>query len=262
MGIGNPVTGYIDQSINSDLGDKPTAISKMTIVVEKKGDTGSPRFIKDNKGFQVMFNPASLAHTMAAKWVNGTVPPPSLNAKFALNQFQHWLLDTLTFDLLFDTTEPVTGDDSVSADKLPEDVRKYTSRVINLVRMDVDLHRPPLCQLTWGEGYPNGKVLFVGHASKITQTLSYFSSNGKPLRATLRCEFTQWIPPTPDGSTEAHSADVNKVYVVNPGDTLASIARETLHDDALWRPIAVANHITDPLDLRPGRVLMIPTVDR
>ncbi len=254
MGIGGSVTGLIDSQDNSAINGKATTISKMSIVVEKKTGNPEQRFLKDNHGFQVMFNPSTLVHTLGAKWADTPNPPPSAHATFLLNQFQHWTLDTLGFHLLFDTTEP-------DGDHDPEDVRKYTSAVTNLLRMDVDLHRPPLCQLMWGDGYPHGKVLFVGHASTITQNFSYFSSKGTPLRAELNCSFTQWIPPKPDGSTEAHSADVHKIYVVNPGDTLASIARDTLHNDALWRPIALANRITDPLDLRPGRVLMIPTLE-
>lgn len=258
MGLSNPVSGLIDTKIKSALSDGPTQIDKMVIVVEKSGSSADHRF-SNGERFKVMFNPASLSHGLTANWEDPVIPPPSDNARIILNQFKNWTLDTLTFDLLFDTTEPLDGGGSLDD---PQDVRIYTSRITNLLRMDVDLHRPPLCQLMWGPGYPNGEVLFVGHARSITQTFNYFSPQGRPLRAKLACSFVQWLPPKPDGSREAHSTDVHKIYVVNQGDTLASIARATLHDDALWRPIAVANHITDPLDLQPGRVLMIPTLDR
>jgi nucleoid-associated protein YgaU len=41
---------------------------------------------------------------------------------------------------------------------------------------------------------------------------------------------------------------------------LSSIAAEELQDPASWRPIAEANEIDDPSDLRTGMVLLIPSL--
>ena len=46
--------------------------------------------------------------------------------------------------------------------------------------------------------------------------------------------------------------------MVRRGDTLSHLAAEEYLDPGLWRPIAVENNVDDPLQIQPGRVLLIP----
>ena len=48
------------------------------------------------------------------------------------------------------------------------------------------------------------------------------------------------------------------LHVTSINDTLAGLAAAYLGDPALWREIARANGIDDPLDVQPGRTLVIP----
>ncbi|MBM2613995.1 LysM peptidoglycan-binding domain-containing protein [Actinoplanes sp. LDG1-06] len=48
------------------------------------------------------------------------------------------------------------------------------------------------------------------------------------------------------------------VHVTRAGDTLSALAGQYLGDPALWRDIARANGIDDPLNLPPGQALVIP----
>ena len=54
------------------------------------------------------------------------------------------------------------------------------------------------------------------------------------------------------------SADHTKLRTVRVGDSLSSIAAAEYNDPGQWRPIALANRIENPLELDPGRVLVIP----
>jgi nucleoid-associated protein YgaU len=45
------------------------------------------------------------------------------------------------------------------------------------------------------------------------------------------------------------------------GDTLASIAWEEYQDPAMWRHVAEANGIDDPLRLREGTMILVPSPD-
>ena len=56
------------------------------------------------------------------------------------------------------------------------------------------------------------------------------------------------------------SADVAKVWTVKRGQTLASIATQEYGDPRMWRPIADANGIDDPMRLHPGTLLVLPAV--
>ena len=50
-------------------------------------------------------------------------------------------------------------------------------------------------------------------------------------------------------------------HLVREGDSLASIAFAAYGDPTLWRTIAEANEIDDPLRLPRGRALAIPRLE-
>jgi nucleoid-associated protein YgaU len=49
--------------------------------------------------------------------------------------------------------------------------------------------------------------------------------------------------------------------VAQQGDTLWSIAAAEYGDARQWRPIAEANQITNPRELKPGQTLIVPSVE-
>jgi hypothetical protein len=206
-----------------------------------------------------MFNPSTLTKTQATTWQH----TPNTQEKYQVTVFTGFSLDILKLDLFFDTTEEGTADQ-------PVDVRKYTSKILRLTRMFKINHATPFCRFEWGKGYPDGEALLVGVATQIAQDLNYFHRDGTPLRATLHCtfeEFRSWGASSPGASKtppagQVSSNDLHKAYVVKQGDTLASIAYTQMHSASLWKEIATVNGITDPLSLKPGQLLHIPTVDR
>ena len=189
---------------------------------------------------QAMFNPVSLGQTRNVNWT--TVPgqgkdPPSL-------KYSSTPEEGLTIDLIFDTSEGSDGN---------QDVRKWTSAIYKLTMLLPDKHRPPLCRLHWGNQPP----FFQGVLDQLSPNYTYFLPDGTAVRAKLRCHFKGWDMQLENGQ-EMQSTDVEKSHVVRRGDSLASIARLQLHNAALWRVIARANGITDPLSLTPGQRLHIP----
>jgi nucleoid-associated protein YgaU len=133
-------------------------------------------------------------------------------------------------------------------------VTKYTEEVANLIRIDKDLHRPPICKLLWGKLH-----LFRGVLTNLSQQFTLFQADGTPVRATLGCSFTQFRSTDLTlKELDLHSADVPKTRTVRQGDTLSSIAAEEYHDASLWRHIAAANRLHNPRALTPGQVLRLP----
>ena len=53
--------------------------------------------------------------------------------------------------------------------------------------------------------------------------------------------------------------DVRRVHRLVAGETLASVAYAEYGDPTQWRPLAAYNGIDDPMRLRPGATLMLPT---
>lgn len=160
---------------------------------------------------------------------------------------------TFNLDLLFDTYDT----DSFSKDP----VTLYTDKLDTLIVVSPGLHRPPICELVWGQW---GK-LFEGVLEKLDHEYTLFMEDGTPVRATSRCVFKEYVGnPTDLMNQSPQSSDVAKQRIVRRGDTLSSIAAAEYHDPGLWRPIADLNGLDDPLGLEPGMVLMLPTltVDR
>jgi len=163
-------------------------------------------------------------------------------------QFSNGQPRTFNLDLLFDTYD---------TDKIPkEKVTVHTGKLDKLTIVSESLHRPPICELSWGLW-----VFFEGILEKLDHEYTLFMEDGTPVRATSKCVFKEYYSNPKDQQWQnRQSADVAKQRVVKRGDTLSSIAAEEYLDAGLWRPIADQNGLDDPFNLTPGMPLLIPTV--
>jgi nucleoid-associated protein YgaU len=213
------------------------ALAKLTILVE----TGPNEF---HDVIEVLFNPNQIAMQKETKWELA----PTAERDTPTSQFTYGEPATLSMDLFFDTYEKQT------------DVRAHTDRIYHLTTVEKhsDLHRPPLCQLTWGNFNFND---FQWVLQSLNQRFTLFLDNGTPVRATLSCTFKQWRSDEVEAKLlNKQSADVVKTRTVRRRDTLSSIAAAEYNDPTQWRPIAAANNIADPRQLTVGQVLTIPTL--
>jgi nucleoid-associated protein YgaU len=88
---------------------------------------------------------------------------------------------------------------------------------------------------------------------------SLFDPSGVPLRATATVTLEEVPTDTPARQNPTSGTDrVHRSHLVIEGDSLASIAYQHYQDASLWRAIAESNDIDDPMELRPGRQLLIP----
>lgn len=51
------------------------------------------------------------------------------------------------------------------------------------------------------------------------------------------------------------------LYQIRSGETLKSIARDRLRDETRWIEIAYINSIEHPYTVKPGQIILIPTLD-
>jgi hypothetical protein len=214
-----------------------------------------------------MFNPSQLRFSKEVSWRLEPAAGLALRAGFHSLQFQESKPRTLTVDLFFDTYEGPPAETSgligsaLSALTPPPpgasaavDVRDYTEPVTGLAEVDPELHRPPLCKLSWGK-----QQLIQGVLTHVGADYTFFLPNGLPVRATLNCSFTEARDAASAlGLPELHSSDVARQWIVRPGDTLQSIALATYNDATQWRVIARRNRIENPRHISPGQVLIIP----
>lgn len=211
-------------------------LAKLTILVETAPNTFGQHVV-------ALFNPNQINLQKSVNW--RLVPAAERDVPAA--QFTYGDPTTLTMDLFFDTFEAST------------DVRAYTQQIVALTTVEDhgNIHRPPICQLSWGQF----GVFFQGVMQNLSQRFTLFKADGTPLRATLGCTFQEWRSDEEEARRQKkESVDVAKSHVVRRGETLSSIAGQVYHDPQRWRPIADANRIDNPRMLSPGQVLTIPAL--
>lgn len=236
--------------------------SKVTIKHEK----GRPR--KYDGKFEVPFNPSSMSTSTAVEWKTINLAATTQQRTYAI-QFTGDSIKpaTLSFDLTIDTYE---GDPTASAGwgsliSLPNptamqvftpptgvSVLPFVEQFMKLQVIAPQLHRPPLCEVWWGQ-----ILLIEGPLTSLSQDFTRFLPDGTPVRAKLGLTFTD-ASMTETG--ELFSNDVQKTYTVRLGDTLQAIAAREYGDPGRWRTIAEANDIDDPRVLVPGATLAIPAL--
>ncbi|NYT10296.1 MAG: LysM peptidoglycan-binding domain-containing protein [Methanosarcinales archaeon] len=158
-------------------------------------------------------------------------------------KFTRGNLETLSMDLIFDSYEE------------GKDVREYTDKISDLLKVDPAQHVPPVLKFVWGN------VNFKCVLSKVQKKFTMFRPDGIPVRATLNVTFEEYRTKNDSKEKPKQSSDRTKVYTIRQKDSLWSIAAIEYGDPALWRPIADANKIINPRVLEPGREIAIPPLD-
>ena len=189
--------------------------------------------------FDVSFNPEeytlSRDNNFAAQAIPGLSSP--------LLQFVNGNVRTLEMELFFDTFEA------------KKDVRDETNKVIDLLKIDSDLHAPPILTVSWGT------LQFQCVLVKATQRFSMFLDDGRPARARLSVAFQEFIDVDREGKeVNRQTADFTKSHTVIETDTVTTLAAKYYNDSTRWRVIAAANELDDPRAIHPGQILKIPSL--
>ena len=214
----------------------------LTIVPEAPGSVMS---FSDAHAIQAMFNPNKLTVSRSTKWDDQQTPKRD-NPEM---QFTGADPSTLSIDLFFDTYD--------TRNEKKQSVRDFTDKLRGLTTVEKhgDKHRPPVCQLSWGEH----QVFFQGVLTQLETQFTMFMDNGTPVRATNRCSFKQWRSNTSDRlKQDLLSSDVAKLWTLRQGQSLTEVAAREYGNPREWRAIAEANDIDDPLALTWGRQLILP----
>jgi hypothetical protein len=206
-----------------------------------------------NKKIKCMFNPHEYKLTKSNSWT-----PSRIKGR---NQphvdFAGGGAGELTLNLIYDTYEAHDWFKNAAR----EDVRNYTKDLWELMLIDkskintiTGKSEPPTCRFEWGKLWS-----FVGVITRIDQTFTLFLPDGTPVRAKVDVTFKQTTDEAAYPRTNPTSGGDagERVYVVNEDDTLTGIAYAMYGDATVWRHLAEANRIDNPLKLRPGQRLIV-----
>jgi nucleoid-associated protein YgaU len=209
--------------------DIPTKRARLEIVNPRTGGGGR---------VPLRFNPTNYSvkktQTFSEIAIPGLSSPPL--------QWVRGGAETLTFKALVDTTHTLENVDEA-----------FVNRLRSLLDRDPELHAPPVVAFVWG------RRRFTGVLDGIDISYQLFDERGVPLRAEVSITLKEYRPVAVQVWQERKSSSsVEKTYLVRRGDTIAGIAAAVYQDPARWRELALANGITDPRQLRPGRRLLLP----
>jgi LysM repeat protein len=196
---------------------------------------------REDSTLTVLYNPeeytVSKDNNFAVQGVPGRNSP--------VVQFVNGNQRTLEVELFCDTWD--------TASQVKSDVRHQTRPITDLMRIDSELHAPPILIVTMAS------LRLRCVLSRVSEQYTMFLPDGMPVRARLTCSFLEVVDPEQDAK-EANllTSDFSKVHVVARGDSLSSIAASRYEDPRKWRPIALANGIANPLPIAVGQTVQIP----
>lgn len=204
--------------------------------------------VLDGKGkideeIKVLFNPTEYSLDKSVTYGDQALP----GFTSPVTQFVSGDAETLSMELFFDVYE---------SDEV-EDVRTHTDRIDELLRVDGDLHAPPIVRFVWGS------ISFKSVLESASKRFTMFLDDGIPVRARMDVTFREYTTPGEQRAEQPrHSADRATIHRVTEGDTLWAIADAEYGDPTEWRSIATANGIENPRTIQPGRELAIPPLER
>lgn len=186
-------------------------LEKAKIIVHATGET-----------LPVMYNPTELS-------LNKSVVVQGEGSNI---QFQRVNDDDLVVNLFFDTYDEKT------------DVRQYTNAIAALTQPTTGTgmrKEPPIVVFSWAG------ALFTGLIVRLEQKFTLFLESGIPVRAELGVTFKSVLTSQQDLAARGYF-NCRQFWTVTENDRLYLIAQQALGDASLWRLIADANGIYNPLD--------------
>lgn len=227
-------------------------LAKLTLVVLPAVSGREPPVVPGfrNGRLEVKFNPTEYAVDRETTF--SEVAIPGLNSPVL--QYVRGNGDKMTFELFLDTTDCMTDGVVPSGESVRE---RFVRPLEQLMLQHAELHAPPPVAVYWGQEAVMASAVAVSLSLKYT----LFDTKGRPVRATAALTLREHRSASQQiAETRAQSPDKSNVAKVRAGDTLPAIAFRVYGDAALWRSIATANRLANPLALEPGQELLVPKV--
>lgn len=201
----------------------------------------------------VLFNPTEYSIDGGASYAELQIP----GADMPILQFVRGEAQTLTLELFLDGTtrrEPIEED---------------LNHLRDFVRINGDLHAPPVCRFEWGRSVTEGasqgaqENAFTGVVTSLRERHTLFNEDGRILRTRVTLTLKSYRSvDVQNRETPRESPDRTHIRVLREGETLSQLANETYGDARLWRVIASENGIERPLFVEPGTALRVPSLPR
>lgn len=211
----------------------------------KDGSLSKPGPALDRVTFQ--FNPKELTLSKSASWARQTAKG---NKKSGPPQYNGPQPSKLTLEMFFDASQEQGSSVVTTVEHL------FACCVPTPSSHQQNKGSPPWVLFRWG-----GLTGFLAYISSVQAKYTLFTSGGLPIRATCTVTLEELAGEAPKQNPTSGGLVPRRLHVTVEGDTLAGVAYREYGDAALWRAVAEANCIDDPMRLAPGTHLLLPTID-
>ena len=113
--------------------------------------------------------------------------------------------------------------------------------------------QPPVLLLQWGP-----TKYFECYLKSVSAKYTFFDPDGTPLRAVVDVSLGETPMSALSQNPTSGGVPGRRQRTLIAGETLHSVSYAEYGTPTLWRALAEANGIDDPLRVRPGHVLLVP----
>jgi nucleoid-associated protein YgaU len=193
------------------------------------------------------FNPKELTLAKSASWSRETTKG---SKKSGPPQYKGPQPSKLTLEMFFDAS--AQQDNSVV--KTVE--RLFGCCVPTAATHQQNKGSPPWVLFRWGT-----LTGFLAYISSVQVKYTLFTTGGLPIRATCTVTLEELAGESSKQNPTSGGLVPRRVHTVVEGDSLAGIAYREYGDPTMWRAVATANRVDDPMRVKPGTALLLPTLD-
>lgn len=211
----------------------------------KAGSAAKPGDLMHEIEFQ--FNPKELSLSKNAKWNREA----QRNAKKSgPPEFKGSDPCKLALEMFLDATDTMS-------DKVVKTVEQlFTCCVATEESRQQTKGSPPWVIFTWGS-----MVGFPAYVASVTAKYTLFTPAGLPVRAVCTVNLEEISGEQGGQNPTSGALAARDTHLLVAGDSLQSLAFRSYGNAGLWRVIAEANDIDDPMRPRPGRRLLLPALE-
>jgi hypothetical protein len=189
------------------------------------------------------YNPESITLTKSASWHS----TPQAAEASGTPQFQGSEPQGLNITLLLDTFAIPPNPPQVGITILQQ------ALVPNPETTVAGDAKPPTVMFGWGTNI----VMEEAFIRSMSVTYKRFLL-GQPVRAEIALTLEEVPLSLPGTNPTSGALATRRTHMVIEGDTLASIASREYGNPNMWRALAEANGIDDPMRVQPGTELLVP----
>ena len=191
------------------------------------------------------FNPKEYTLQKSASWKTNEAKSPRAAPT---TEFQGTEPASMSLEIFLDASES-------KSPSIEGDIEKLMMCVKPLPQTVKSNHpSPPVVLFGWDKARLRAVV------KQVQVKYTMFTATGKPTRAVCTIQLQEAGRVLPKQNPSSGGLTSYGSHVVSPGDSLASISHTEYGTPSLWRALAIANRIDDPMRLRDGSTILVPSV--